>query len=83
MTSLSTDADELTAGAQRGPELDAGDSVTATLALACFAAVRRIAADVDREPTAVAQRPVTGRDGSRPRDCESRRGRGRPVRARR
>jgi len=80
---LSTHAEDLVVGARCGRELDAGDSVTAALALACFAAVRRIAADVDREPTAAAQRPVTGRDGSRPRDCESRRGRGRPVRARR
>ena len=50
MTSLSTDAEDLTAGAQCGPELDVGDSVTATLALACFAAVSRIAPDADREP---------------------------------
>ena len=83
MTSLSTDAEDLTAGAQRWPELDAGDSVTARLALACFAAVRRIAPDVDREPIAVAQRPGSGRDSSRPRDCERRCGRDRPVRARR
>ena len=82
MTSLSTDAEDLTAGAQRGPELDAGDSVTATLALACFAAVRRIAADVDREPIASAP-TVTGREGARPRGCERHRGRERPVRARR
>ena len=79
----STEAEDLAAGAPCGPELDAGDSVTATLALACFAAVRRIAADVDREPIAVAQRPGSGWDGSRPRDCESRFERDRPVRARR
>jgi hypothetical protein len=43
VTSLSTDAEGLAAGSPCGPELDVGDSVTATLALACFAAVRRIA----------------------------------------
>ena len=83
MARLSTHAEDLVVGARCGRELDAGDSVTATLALACFVAVRRIAPDADRELLARAP-TVTSREGARPRDCE-RRGVGgeRPVRARR
>ena len=54
MTSLTADAHEAAAFAQRGPELDEGDAATATLALECFAAVRRLAPDGEREPIATA-----------------------------
>lgn len=81
MTSFIPDAEDLAAGARRGPELDAGDSVTAALALACFAAVREWAPGVDREPLAAGA--GAGRDGSRPRACESRRGGERMAWARR
>ena len=82
MARLSTHAEDLVVGARCGREFDADDNVTATLALACFAAVRRIVPDANRELLACALM-VTGRDGARPRDCERRRGRERPVRARR
>ena len=80
---LGGDAHEAAASAQRGPELDEGDAATATLALACFAAVRRLAPDGEREPIATAPPVGGGREAPRPPACEKRRGRDRPGRARR
>ena len=83
MTSLTADVEDVAACAQRGPELDEGDGATAALALACFAAVRRLAPDRNREPIATAPPVDTRREAPRPPACEMRRGRERPGRARR
>ena len=83
VTSLTAGVEDVAACAQRGPELDVGDGATAALALACFAAVRRLAPDGDREPIVAAPPRGTGREAPRPPVCEMRRGRERPGRARR
>ena len=83
MTSLTAGVEDVAACAQRGPELDEGDGATAVLALACFAAVRRLAPDGDRDPIVAATPLGTGREAPRPPACEMRRGRERPGRARR
>lgn len=83
MVRLCTEPEDPSARTQSALEFDTGDRSAAALALACFAAVRRITADADHEPLAGAPPSDTGRGGSRPRECESRPGRDRPVRARR
>jgi len=79
---LCTEPEDPSARPQSALEFDTGDRSAAALALACFAAVRRITADVDHEPLAGAQasRPAGER---RRRHCESRRAREHMATARR